>query len=489
MAVEEVQSDVVVIGHGIAGMSSAVSAMQNGAKVAVLERAPVEERGGNTRYTEAFLRLKNENELLDDFEDLLAEVSSTNPDPELVHATSGPYEQWPSIVRSLSMTDPEVIRTFADSTIPTIQWLKTFGLEFIPNIRPHITHREDPALTSPSGGGLAMIEALTKAAEEGGVRFFYETAARGLIQDDAGAVVGVRAVGRRNKRLDFRGRAVVLACGGFEGNPEMLMRYMGTGIVNVRPMARSGHYNRGEGVRMALDIGAAPAGDYGGYHANPIDPRSSVAEARVLLFPYGVLVNKLGLRFSDEGFTDQYRIYDGTAHAIEDEPDGVAYSILDARIDDIEDYMKGINSDKPAIMADSLDEMAEKLGLPAEAFEKTLADYNAACRPGKFKPERADGLATAEGLEPPKSNWARPVDRPPFMCWPIMSGMIYTYGGLKVTPKAQVVNQDGEVIPGLYAAGETIGLYYRYSAGATSVLRGAVFGRIAGADAAQLQVP
>ena len=488
MGAEDLQFDVVVIGHGIAGMSAAVSAMQNGAKVAVLERAPIEERGGNTRYTEAFLRLKNEDELLDDFVDLLTEVSAANPDPELVHATADPYDQRPAIVRSMPATDPDVIHTFAESTIPTIQWLKTFGLTFIPNIRPHITHREDPALTSPSGGGLAMVEALTKSAEEGGVQFFYETAARRLIQDESDAVVGVRAVGRRNKRIDFMGRGVVLACGGFEGNPEMLHRYMGTSILNARPMARSGHYNKGEGVRMALDIGAAPAGDYGGYHANPIDPRSSVPEARILLFPYGVLVNKHGLRFTDEGFTDQYRIYDGTAHAVEKAPDGIAYSILDDKINDIEDHMKDINSDQPPIMADTLDEMAEKLGLPADDFKQTVADFNAACRPGPFKPERADGLAT-EGVEPPKSNWARPVDKPPFTCWPIMSGMIYTYGGLKVTPKAEVVNQDGEVIPGLYAAGETIGLYYRYSAGATSVLRGAVFGRIAGADAAQLQAP
>ena len=160
MAVDVREFDVVVVGHGIAGMSAAVSAMESGAKVAVLERAPFEEYGGNTRYTEAFLRLKNKTELFDDFESLLAETGSANPDPVLVHTTTGPYEDWPGIVRSMNFTDAELIQTFASSVVPTIDWLKTFGVKFIPAYLAHVTCREDPPLLAPSGGGLALIEAL-----------------------------------------------------------------------------------------------------------------------------------------------------------------------------------------------------------------------------------------------------------------------------------------------------------------------------------------
>ena len=488
MAVDVRDFDVVVVGHGIAGLSAAVSAMEHGAKVAVLERAPFEEYGGNTRYTEAFLRLKNETELFDDFESLLAETGSANPDPVLVHTTTGPYEDWPGIVRSMNFTDAELIQTFAGSVVPTIDWLKSFGVKFIPAYLAHVTCREDPPLLAPSGGGLALIEALHAACERGDAEIFYETTARNLIQDDADAVIGVRAVSRRNKRIHFMGRAVVLACGGFEGSPEMLQRYMGASAVNTRPVARGGHYNKGEGIRMALDIGAAPAGDYGGYHANPIDPRSGRPEAKVLIFPFGVLVNKKGHRFTDEGPGADHRIYDNVCHEIQDQPEGKAFLIMDDRINDIDEYTRSIFTDQPPVEAQSFDEIAEKFGLPADSLKTTMADYNTACRDGPFEPTREDGLAT-EGVTPPKTNWARPVDRPPFLCYPLISAPILTFGGVKVNTKAQVVNSDGEVIPGLYAAGEVIGLYYRNYAAATSVLRGMVFGRIAGADAAQIQAP
>ena len=488
MSVDVREFDVVVVGHGIAGMSAAVSAMESGAKVAVLERAPFEEYGGNTRYTEAFLRLKNENELFDDFESLLAEVGSANPDPVLVHATTQPYEQWPGIVRSNDVTDADLIQTFASSVVPTIDWLKTFGVNFIPAYLAHVTCREDPPLLAPSGGGIALIEALHAACEKGDVEIFYETTARRLIQDDSDAVVGVRAVGRRNKRIDVMGRAVVLACGGFEGNREMLQRYMGASAINTRPVARGGNYNKGEGIRMALDIGAAPAGDYGGYHANPVDPRSGQPEAKVLIFPFGVLVNKKGQRFTDEGPGADHRIYDGVCHEIQDQPQGKAFLIMDDRINDIEEYARSIFTDQPPVEAQSFDEIAEQFDLPVDSLKKTMADYNAACRDGSFEPTHEDGLAT-DGVVPPKSNWARPVDRPPFLCYPLISAPILTFGGVKVNTKAQVVNTDGEVIPGLYAAGEVIGLYYRQYAAATSVLRGMVFGRIAGQDAAQVQAP
>src|SRR6516162_2912083 len=178
--------DVVVLGHGIAGLTAAVSAMQHGAKVAVVERAPIDESGGCTRYTEAFLRLKSENELSDDFDDEMAEVASANPDPTLIDEMAAAPESWGNVVRAMSVVDPEYLTTFSREAVPTIRWLKTFGVRFIPTYLPQITCRNDTPMIVPSGGGTALLEALTNTANEGGVRFFYETTGRQLIEDDNG---------------------------------------------------------------------------------------------------------------------------------------------------------------------------------------------------------------------------------------------------------------------------------------------------------------
>jgi tricarballylate dehydrogenase len=476
--------DLVVVGHGIAGLTAAVSAMQNGAKVAVLERAPAEEAGGCTRYTEAYLRLKSEDELSEDFEAVLADTGSANPDPSLVHAMAQPAREWPGILRTMSVTDPQFIATFAEQAIPTIKWLKTFGLRFIPSRLPHITAREHPGLLAPVGGGYAMMEALANAGRAGGVSFFYETAVRSLVQDDSGAVVGVHAVGRNNRPVEFRAKAVVLASGGFEGSPEMLQRYCGKGAINIRPVARGCYYNQGDGIRMARDIGAAESGDYGYYHAVPVDARSGRTEAKVLIFPFGIVVNQLGKRFVDEGVSTEYRTFDAMCHAIQAQPNGTGYAIVDAKINDIPEYTRAILSDQPPIQADSLAELAKKLGIPHAALEETVAQFNAACRPGRFIETRVDGLATV-GIEPRKSNWARTIERPPFLCYPLIPAGIITMGGIKTNAAAQVLNAEGDVIPGLYAAGALVGIFYRHYPAATSVLRGAVFGRIAGAHAAR----
>ncbi|MBM3559759.1 MAG: FAD-binding protein, partial [Alphaproteobacteria bacterium] len=249
-------------------------------------------------------------------------------------------------------------------------------------------------------------------------------------------------------------------------------------------VARGGYYNKGEGIRMAMAIGAAPAGDFGSYHAEPIDPRSAVSEAVVAVFNYGILVNRDGRRFVDEAPATVDATYDPITREIWAQPGGIAYCVLDAGIDDVPNWRKGLKTDQPPVEAATLDALAGKLGIDAETFVATVAAYNAACRPGTFTPLRVDGLATAGGLRPRKSNWARPLAKPPFRAWPIMSANVFTYGGLRTDTNGRVVNADGEPIPGLYAAGEITGLYYGVYTGATSVLRGAVFGRRAGLHAA-----
>jgi FAD binding domain len=228
--------DVVVVGTGIAGLSTAVAALQSGASVALLERSAREERGGNTRWTEALLRMKSETEVSDDFEEHFAKNAGHHLDPELVGETTRAHRDWPSIVKTLGFTDPDLVATFAQGVGPTIQWLKTFGVRF--DFLPTYFITSSQPRMAPVGGGLALIEALAAFAGDKDARFFYETTARGLVQDEHGVVVGVRAVQQGNKALTLRACSVVLACGGFQGNSEMLTHYIGPRARYIRPGTR-----------------------------------------------------------------------------------------------------------------------------------------------------------------------------------------------------------------------------------------------------------
>jgi len=476
--------DVVVVGCGAAGLSAAVSAAESGARVAVLERAPRAERGGQSRYTEAYLRMKSHTEVSDDFEEHLAESGAGYVDPELIAETARPVRDRAAYATALSVTEPDFITTFAAEAGPTISWLQGFGLrfDFLPT---QFLTKSQPRLL-PVGGGLALVEGLAVRAESLGVAFFYETTGTGLERDDDGHVIGLHARIRGEGAVRFKGQ-VVLACGGFEGNAEMLTRYIGPRSVFLRPICKGANFNRGEGIQMALDAGAATSGDFGSYHAEPIDPRSGVSEPSVFVFPYGILVNKEGRRFTDEapGTVDAH--YERITRRIYEQRDGMAYVILDGRHMDVPNYRLSIRTDKPPVVAESLAEMASTLGLPPGSLDSTVAEYNAACRPGNYRPLELDGVAT-DGLYPPKSNWALPIDRAPFYAYPIISANVFTFGGVKVDSVGRILNTDGEPILGLYAAGEIIGTYYGTYTGATSVLKGLVFGRLAGADAAGRRV-
>jgi tricarballylate dehydrogenase len=473
--------DVIVVGCGIAGLSAAATALQAGARVAIVERAPKEERGGNTRWTEALLRMKSDSEVSDDFETHFAKNAGHYLDPELIAETARDWDNWPGIVKTLGFTDPELIATFASSVGPTVAWLKSFGVKF--DFLPTYFITASQPRMAPIGGGLALVEALATWCENNGEQFFYQTTARSLIQDEDGAVTGLACVGEGHRRIELRAPAVILASGGFEGNAEMLTHYLGPRARYIRPVARGGYYNKGEGIRMALAAGAAPCGDFGSFHAEPLDPRSGATEPVVLVFNYGILVNRNGVRFIDEAPATVDATYEAITRVIFEQPEGIAYCILDGKIDDVPNWKRSVRSDRPPFTADTLAELATQIDVDKHALTSTIETYNAACPAGPFKPLQPDGLA-APDLTPSKSNWARPIDTPPFLAFPIICGNCFTFGGLKVDTRARVIDADGAAIPGLYAAGETIGLYYGTYTGATSVLRGAVFGRIAGRQAA-----
>ena len=376
-ATEGFDFDVIVVGSGIAGLSAAVTARRAGCRVAVLERSPPEDRGGNTRWTEAFLRLKSDTAVADDFVAHFARHAGHHLDPEIVAETAGDFDSRSPISRALGFTDPDLIARFAEEAPDAIAWLKSFGVrfEFLPLY--FIT-------TSTTRLGRAMIEALGGWADANGVETFYRTTARGLVEDATGAVTGVQAVGIGNRRLTFRAPSVVLASGGFEGNPEMLARYLGPNSRYIRPVARGGYYNRGEGLEAALAIGAAPAGDYTRFHAEPLDPRSGAPEPVVMIFNYGILVDVRGRRFTDEAPSSADATYEAVTRIIGEQPDGLAWLILDGCLDQIAGWKRAVRSDQPPLEAGTIEALAEKISVPAAELIETVRAYNAACPGGSL---------------------------------------------------------------------------------------------------------
>ena len=473
--------DVIVVGCGGSGLAAALAAQEKGARVCILERASRDEFGGNTRYTGAWLRMKSVELVSEDFEQHFAENAGGYLDPTVVAETARDPESWTAAAKAASFVDPNVVSALADNAPATLAWISGFGVKYVTLDVPFPTSVQ-PRI-SPNGGGIALLEAFVPAFLKKGGTIRYDSAAQALLVADDGSVEGIRGTGTGNRPFQVTAGAVILACGGFEGNAEMLNRYMGPRAMYLRPMSRGGYYNKGEGIQMALDIGAAPCGDFGSCHASPMDPRSNRAGASMYIYPYGILVNKDGMRFADEGPGPTDETYERVTRKIYAQPLGIAWSILDAKLQDVPHQSVAIRTEQPAIEAPTLVELAKKLDIDAEMFEKTVREYNAACIPGAFDATKLDGLSTT-GLHPRKSNWARPIDTPPFKAYPIISSIVLTFGGLKTDPAGRVLNQQGEVIPGLYAVGETQGLYYENYTGATSVLKGLVFGRLAGYDAA-----
>ena len=479
----DIPYDVVVVGGGIAGLAAAISAAENGATVGLVERTTANETGGNTRYTEAYLRMKSLDDVADGLTDALLDDFMGHPDPGITADAGRDWERRNPLLRAHHTVDVDYIAAFAENAGPALRWLEKQGIAFgeLPTLFPTVSTTR----LAPVGGGLALVETLGRRAVEYGVTFHFETTARGLVTDDSGAVVGVRATGPAGQPLIFSG-AVVLASGGFQGNNEMMARYYGERALTCRPVARGGNYNKGEGIEMALDVGAATAGNFALFHAEPVDPRSGDPEAAIMAFPYGVLVNDRGERFVNEARGPVDAWYERTTRDIQAQPRGIAWLLLDAAGTAVPNIKTAIRSEVPPIRAGTVAELAARIGVDAAALERTLATYNAACPGGQWDPTLPDGVATS-GVTPPKSHWARPIAIAPFEAYPIMAANVFSFGGLKVDAHSRVIDSDGRPIRGLYAAGEMTGLYYSNYTGSTSVLRGAVFGRIAGTGAAELR--
>jgi tricarballylate dehydrogenase len=339
------------------------------------------------------------------------------------------------------------------------------------------------------GGGPGLIKMLTEAATKRGVEIRYATRALSLLYDGR-RVNGVR-VRHKGMESEIGANAVVLACGGFESNAEWRTRYLGPGWDLAK--VRGTRYNNGDGIRMALEIGASSCGNWSGCHA--VQWEMNAPEFGDLAvgdqfqkhsYPFGILINAHGKRFVDEGADFRNYTYAKYGRVVLEQPGQFAWQVFDAKVKHLQrdDYrIRQVTK----VTADTLEEFARKLeGVNAAQFLKTVAEYNAAVRTDvPFNPNIKDGRCTV-GLEINKSNWANTIDQPPFEGYAVTCGITFTFGGLRINTKAQVLNTDYEPIQGLYAAGELVGgLFYFNYPGGSGLTAGAVFGRIAGTEAAR----
>ena len=491
--------DVVVVGGGNAALCAALAAAESGGSVVVLERAPEAESGGNSRFTAGAFRC-----VYDGVEDLKALMPDLTPE-EIAHTDFGTYTEaqfFDDMGRVTEYrTDPELCELLVTRSKSTMQWMRGKGVRFAP-----IYGRQAfkiggkfkfwGGLTVEAwGGGPGLVESLTTAARKNGITVVYEARATGLISDDDG-VHGVRAR-HDGKTSEVRAKCVVLAAGGFQANAEWRTRYLGPGWELAK--VRGTRFNTGDGIRMALDVGAQPTGNWSGSHAVGWDRNApefgdlSVGDNfQKHSYPFGILLNANGERFVDEGADFRNYTYAKYGRVILNQPSQFAWQVFDAKVLHLlrDEYrIKRVTKAR----AETLEELVQKLDdvNPAKALE-TIRAFNSAVKTDvPFNPNIKDGRGTL-GLAVPKSNWANPLDTPPFEAYAVTCGITFTFGGVKIDGSSRVIDTDGQIIPGLYAAGELVGgLFYFNYPGGTGLMAGAVFGKIAGTVAGQraAQVP
>ncbi|MCL6631835.1 MAG: FAD-dependent tricarballylate dehydrogenase TcuA [Alicyclobacillus herbarius] len=454
--------DVLVVGGGNAALSAALRAREQGVRVLVVERAPKFYRGGNSRHTRDFrIMHMHENDYMigtyteDEFLDDLKRVAGGEIDERLARLI---------VTKSAELPD----------------WLSRQGIRWQAPLSGtlHLARTNMFML----GGGRAMMNAYYHMAEAKGVDVWYDALVEDLIID--GDTFKAAQVRRVNEPITVHARAVVLASGGFEANVEWHRKYWGGAADNF--IIRGTPYNQGNIIEIMLNYGAEPIGEPDAFHAVAVDGRAPKFDGGIVTrldsVPFGIVVNKNGLRFYDEGedfWPKRYAIWGGL---IARQPDQIAYSIIDSKA--MGKFMPSVFA---PVVADTLGELAMKLGLDPAQLEETVATFNSAVQPGTFNPGELDDCHT-KGLTPQKSHWAIRIDKPPFYAYPLRTGITFTYLGVRINEKAKIQMKDGRQLTNMFAAGEMVAgnvLRRGYLAG-FGLTMGAVFGRIAGEEAANV---
>jgi tricarballylate dehydrogenase len=451
--------DVLVVGGGNAALCAALTAREQGASVLMVEAAPIEWRGGNSVHTRNF------------------RCMHTAPAEFLTEAYPED-EYWHDLHRVTGGHTDEALARLAIRESPDVRaWMVRQGIRFQPSLGGTLHLARTNAFFL--GGGKALVNAFYRRAAETAVDVRYETKLVELEIRDGRFAAAIVETGGGRERIEAS--SIVLAAGGFESNLEWLREAWGPAADNFR--IRGTAFNRGEVLRQAFACGATQVGDPVQCHAVAIDARAPKFDGgivtRVDCVSLGIVVNRHGERFYDEGEDFWPKRYAIWGRLVAQQPGQVAYSIIDAKA--IGRFMPPVF---PAIKANSVGELAQALGLPAAATEATIASFNRAVRPGHFDHTVLDDCATA-GLTPPKTHWALPLDTPPYYGYPLCPGITFTYLGVKVNERAQV-QFAGRFSDNVFAAGELMAgnvLGQGYLAGFGMTV-GGVFGRIAGRESA-----
>ena len=453
--------DVLVIGGGNAALCAAISARRAGASVIVLEVAPKFYRGGNTRHT------RNMRCAHDQATDIL-----TGPYPE--------EEFWEDLKRVTGgQTDEPLARHMIRESKDMLHWIVQQGVRWQPSLGGTLSLGRTNSFFL--GGGRAMLNALYLTAEKLGVEIRYDAEVTDLEIDD-GLFLSA-ALKQGDGQVRVRAGTLVAASGGFEANIEWLREYWGAAADNF--LIRGTPYNRGAILKMLLAQGVQQVGDPTQCHAVAIDARAPKFDGGIITrhdsVVFGIVVNKNAQRFYDEGEDIWPKRYAIWGRLVAAQPDQIAYIIFDATSRN--SFMPTLF---PPIEAASIAELAGKFELDPAVLEKTVADFNAAVRPGSFDHTILDDCRT-EGLTPPKSHWARRIETAPFYAYPVRPGITFTYLGTRVNRQARMLMQDGRPSANMFAAGEIMAgnvLGQGYAAGIGMTI-GSVFGRIAGQEAAR----
>lgn len=482
------ETEVLVVGSGNAALVAALAAQEEGAKVAIVEWAPEDRRGGNSAFSGGLFRCA-----FRDFDELRP-ILTESPTLPFAKVDVEPYTAdlfYNDLVRvTEGLADAGLTRFLVENSLPTVFWMASKGVVW----ELHLTHasklkekfvwRSGTVPVEARGGGQGLVDMLFESIGRAGIPVHYHARAIELLMDPSGTVHGVGLLTPEGKK-EFYSRAVVLACGGFEADPEMRARYLGPGWDLVK--VRGTRYNTGDGLRMALDIVAVPFGHWSGCHASVIDFEAPDLEAASedssrYSYPFSIMVNRDGERFVDEGEDLQVYTYAKTGKKILEQPGRIAFQIFDQKTLPL---LRSPYTKSRPVVAESIEELAENLGIDTDRLKRTIDGFNQAIQDGQFDSSRRDGKRT-QGVLPAKSNWAVPLDSPPFHAYSATCGITFTYGGLRIDGHSRVLTMEGRVIPGLWAAGEITGgfFYHNYPSG-SGLMRGAVTGRIAGMSAAQ----
>lgn len=483
----QLTTDVVVVGGGNAGFTAAHAAATRGRKVILLERGESDMAGGNSFYTAGATRMVHHG--LDDLRDLV-EADERHEVTEVPPYTAEEYTADLEKVTE-GRNDPELTEVLVTEVSPTLRWLKSLGLKYRLMYERQAYERPDGTFlfwgglhVGNVGGGEGLIEDHTRVAKELGTKILYGHRATELIIED-GKVVGVRA-DAADGPVEIRAESVVMTAGGFESNADWRREHLGEGWENAK--VRGTPYNQGDMIKAALDIGAAEGGDFGSCHSVQWDAFTPQNESNRELtnrltrqsYFLGIIVNRNGERFLDEGADFRNYTYAKYGKEILKQPGSVAYQIFDAKLRPMlrtEEYdMPGISVES----ADTIEELADKIGVDRETFTTTVREYNEASnKDAEFDPTIKDGKSSA--TIPVKSNWASPLDEGPYYAYPVTCGITFTFGGVKTDTHGRVLNEAGEHIEGLYAAGEMLGgLFSNNYPGGSGLAAGVVFGRRAG---------